>query len=196
MDPQIVVRGAWISATAFLLEVFCAHGLARASQEQVLPLATFSFESAGAGGSGPVSVMGTQDASGVRSLSIRAFGREFELKKAELAALKSIAQFNGIQVSYERGYDYLNGRCLYLVMWSGSLRHSWPGKLLVVKELGGVSVSEFSMPGQQAVGTGTGRAIAPARDPNGGSGQQSRHPQYPSQVDAKAEEHADGEPKR
>lgn len=131
-----------------LLALALVQPNAEASQEQVLPLSNFSFDSAGSGGSGPVSVTGTQGKEGIQSLSVKAFGREFKLTAADLAGLKTLAPFNGMQISYEPGFGYFKGRCLYLIIWSGSQRRHWNARLLTVRELGGVSISEVSMPDQ------------------------------------------------
>ena len=176
MGARMSLRAVYISAAAFLIGSAFVHKPVQASQEQVVPFDSVSFESAGAGRSGSVSVTGTQNASGIQSLSVKAFGREFKATKAEIAALKAVSHFNGIQVSYEPGYSYLGGRTLYLVMWSGSLRRSWNAKLLIVQESGGVSVRDFPGPG-----TGTVGAAFPAKTETG------QQPQSPSQVDVKTE---------
>ena len=50
-----------------------------ASQEGVLPLASFTVESPGIGESGPVVVSGRQNQTGFEVLEVNAFGRTFKL---------------------------------------------------------------------------------------------------------------------
>jgi hypothetical protein len=78
---------------------------ARASQEGAMALSSFTFQSNGID-TGAVSVSGTQDVTGITALSIKAFGRDFSLTRAQVQELKGMI-VNGVQLSGEGGYAEL-----------------------------------------------------------------------------------------
>lgn len=91
---------------------------ASASQEGVLPFSEFSIRSEGIGESGSITVEGLKDASGnYKKLLVKAFGKTIEVSK-ELLEKVPIYQ-NGIQLSYERRYEILGGRTVYIMFSSG-----------------------------------------------------------------------------
>ena len=91
---------------------------AHASKEGVLTWSSFSIDSPGIGSSGPVSISGKQDSTGATRITIKAFGRTYELGKAHLEKLKAML-INGMQLSYEEGYKELGGRTLYIQVSRG-----------------------------------------------------------------------------
>src|SRR5262245_48047240 len=96
-----------IATTALLVPI-----VAQGSQEGALALSSFTIQSVGIGGSGPVTISGTQDANMVTALNVKAFDKEFNLTTKQLQELKGLGA-NGIQLSYERGYKDIGGRTLY-----------------------------------------------------------------------------------
>jgi hypothetical protein len=127
---------------AFLGWSLIAPVQARVSQEGVLAWSGFSMESSGIGSSGPVSVSGKQDPTGVTALTIKAFGRTYVLDKDHLQKLKAM-MMNGMQLSYEGGYKDLGGRTLYLQVSPGFTSGVVLRKVIVVKERGDVAVQEL-----------------------------------------------------
>jgi hypothetical protein len=134
------------SVTAFLLLVTAVcllqTGQARASQEGMLKWSSFTIESEGIGSSGPISVSGKQDSSGIKALRVRAFGRTYELSPAHLEDLKAMIT-NGMQLSYEGGYKDLGGRTLYVQLSSGFLHHVVIRKLVRITERGDITVEAW-----------------------------------------------------
>jgi hypothetical protein len=121
-----------------LLAVAPAHG----SQEGALKWSSFSIDSEGIGSSGPVSISGKQDATGITAMTIKAFGRTYELGKEHLDKLKSIFM-NGMQVSYEGGYKDLGGRTLYIQVSRGFFVSGIASrKFIIVNERGDIAVQE------------------------------------------------------
>jgi hypothetical protein len=116
---------------------------AEASQEGILKWSSFSIDSAGIGTSGPVSIAGKQDASGITAMTVKAFGRTYELKKDHLDKLEAM-HMNGMQLSYEGGYKELGGRTLYIQLSRGFIASGVTHrKLIVVTERGDVTVKEW-----------------------------------------------------
>ena len=105
--------------------LFLAIGLifllsaAFASQEGALSLDTFTIKSRGIGESGPVLITGKQNEKNeFTSLIIKAFGRKYKLSQKELRKLPKIF-YNGIQLSYEKGYKELGGKTIYVIFQMG-----------------------------------------------------------------------------
>ena len=114
-----------------------------ASQEGALKLSSFVLESKGIGESGPVLVNGiVAESNNVTSLSIKAFGKDYEVVNDELAKIPK-AFYNGIQLSYEKGYQSLNGRQIYIILQSGFISGVNKRVLISVSENGDISVREL-----------------------------------------------------
>ncbi len=92
---------------------------ASASKEGELPWSSCTLHSDGIGASGPVDVAATYANAQVTSLTVRAFGREYNLSQAQLQQLKG-AYLNGMQLRYEPGYVELGGRTVYVLMYASS----------------------------------------------------------------------------
>jgi len=113
--------------------------LATASQEGVLVLGSFHIESPGTGASGPVAISGTQGSRGLRSLTVEAFGKKYELNAIQLKELSGIL-VNNVQISYEAGYKELGGRTIYIQFAQGFTSGVVTRKLVVVTASGTVEV--------------------------------------------------------
>ena len=114
-------------------------GTAIGSEEGVLVLRTFQFESRDE--SGPVVVSGTQSAAGIRRVSIKAFGKSVTLPRADLRKLRGLL-VNGVQLSSEGGYPELGGRTIYLVLSTGWTSGVDRAKMIVMKERGDIQVRD------------------------------------------------------
>jgi len=114
--------------------------VAQGSQEGALALSSFTIQSAGIGDSGPVTISGTQDSNMITALSVKAFGKEFNLTTKQLQELKGL-RANGIQLSYEHGYKDLGGRTVYLQLSLGFTSERRSAKMVVVNERGDVTVT-------------------------------------------------------
>jgi hypothetical protein len=116
------------------------------SQEGMLGWSLFSIESEGIGSSGPVTISGKQNATGVTAMTIKAFGRVYELGKEQLDLLKPM-RVNGMQLSYEGGFKDQGGRTLYIQLSSGFFVSGIKArKFVVMKERGDVVVQEPRSP--------------------------------------------------
>ena len=111
---------------------------ARASQEGAMALSSFAFQS-NASALGTVLVSGTQDATGITALSIKAFGRDFSLTRAQMQELKGMI-VNGIQLSGEPGYTGLGGKTVYLQLSTGFVSGVVNGKRVTVNERGNLTI--------------------------------------------------------
>jgi hypothetical protein len=103
-----------------------------------MPLASFTLQSNGVD-SGPVSVSGSQDATGVTALTVKAFGKNYALTRAHLQQLRGTIE-NGIQLSGEGGYPELGGRTIYLQLTMGWTSGIHSGKLITIKERGDITI--------------------------------------------------------
>jgi hypothetical protein len=116
------------------------------SQEGMLRWSSFSIDSEGIGSSGPVTVSGKQDQTGITSMTIKAFSRTYELGKEQLDLLKSM-RVNGMQLSFEGGYKNLGGRTLYIQLSSGFFVSGIKARrVVVINERGDVLVQEPRSP--------------------------------------------------
>jgi hypothetical protein len=109
-----------------------------ASQEGALVLGSFKVESPGIGSSGPVIVSGTQG-KGITSLRVEAFGKQFDLTPDQLKSLQRVSA-NGLQLSYEGGYEELGGRTIYLIFTTGFTRQVIQRTFVIITESGSVKV--------------------------------------------------------
>lgn len=122
-----------------LLGVFT--GVGHTSKEGILIFDSFQVESKGIGSSGPVSVIAKKGKSRFfDSILIRAFGREFLVEEKILKKIPKTA--NGIQMTYEKGYEELGGKTLYLSFSKGFTSSQKQKKVLAVKEFGEISFLE------------------------------------------------------
>jgi hypothetical protein len=112
-----------------------------ASKEDILTLSSFTIESAGIGASGPVRVTGSQDTKGITTIRINAFEKEFIPSEAQLSSLRDLTA-NGIQLSYEAGYNELGGRTIYLIFSKGFTSGKEQTQLVVLKENGQITVTD------------------------------------------------------
>jgi hypothetical protein len=124
-------------ATLLLLSTFRLI----ASDEGILPLNTFAMTSSGLDDSGPVSVCGAQTTTGISKLTIKAFGHNYSLTKAQLTELSGL-RVNGIQCSFEMGYKETGGRTLYVLLTKGWTTGQTEGKLLIVTERGDIKIKK------------------------------------------------------
>jgi hypothetical protein len=112
-----------------------------ASQEGVLPFASFSIRSEGIGNSGPVEIAGSYGANGLAMLVIKALGREFVLTSEQRQKLSGLS-VNSIQLSYEGGYPQFGGRTIYIVLGMGFVRGSVDSRIVTLNERGDVSIDD------------------------------------------------------
>ena len=130
------MRKLWLSI--FFLGFISLSGFA--SQEGALKFSSFMIESKGIGESGPISVKGVvTELNKLESLSIRAFGKDYDVVKEELAKIP-IAFYNGIQLSYEKGYQSLGGRQIYIILQTGFISGVNMRVLISLSENGDISV--------------------------------------------------------
>jgi len=112
-----------------------------ASKEGIVTLDRLHIESHGIGESGPIVVRGTQTPNGMTSLEVDAFGKTIKLSPDQLKEL-GIGQYNLIQLSYERGYQDLGGRTIYVKLSKAfTSREVWSA-LVIVTEDGKVKISK------------------------------------------------------
>jgi hypothetical protein len=114
----------------------------RPSEEGILPWSTFSITSEGIGASGPVTVSGSQDKDGLTALTVKAFDREMKVTDEQLKQVRGFAA-NGMQLSYEEGYEQTGGRTVYVKLLRGFVSGVRDSRLLTVRDHGGVSVEDL-----------------------------------------------------
>ncbi len=112
-----------------------------ASKEGIVTLDNLHIESSGLGESGPIRVRGTQTPDEMTSLEIEAFGKTHKVPSAQLKELDG-GQFNLIQLSYERGYQELGGRTIYVKLGKAFTSGEVRSVLVVVKEDGRIEIHE------------------------------------------------------
>ena len=113
-----------------------------ASKEAPLGFDSFYFSSKGIGGSGQVTVKGSQTPKGIQTLTINAFDKEYIIAKQHLANL-GIISANQIHISYSYGWHGPEGRNLYVRLTRGSVGGSASGKILNLKANGKIKISDF-----------------------------------------------------
>jgi hypothetical protein len=108
-----------------LVFIFLIISCCYASQEGIIQANEISFHSNGIQNSGPIHVQMNSGKSGaITSFSIFAFGKPYSLTNAELSKIPKNL-YNGLNVTYERGYLDLGGQTLYIVLssrFSGATR--------------------------------------------------------------------------
>lgn len=102
---------------------------------------SFEASSRGIGDSGPVTMSGKQDESGLSKLTITAFGKRFDLDAGQLSRIHGF-HANGLQLSYEAGYEELGGRTIYIVVSKGFTSGVIDKRYVVITEHGAVRVSD------------------------------------------------------
>ena len=112
-----------------------------ASQEGGLLLSDFQLSSPGIGQSGPVVVSGTGTTGAIKSICVRAFNRTQCLSKEQLAKLGD-GIFNGVQLSYEEGYQELGGRTVYVLLSKGFTSARLQSKVISVTEKGRIEIQD------------------------------------------------------
>ncbi len=130
--PRTVKMKTIVIAVAMLL----VAGSALASKEGVLPFSEFKIESEGIGDSGAVTIEGKKDSTGnYQKIVVKAFGKTIEISKELLDKIPSKYQ-NGIQLSYEGGYEVLGGRTIYIMFSSGFTSGTKESFIISVTEKG------------------------------------------------------------
>lgn len=114
-----------------------------ASKEAPLGFNSFYFSSEGVGASGQVTIKGAQDSTGIQSMTINAFDREYKISKQHLTQLGVISA-NQIHISYEYGHYGPGGRSLYVRLTRGSVGGSASGKVLTLKANGKIRITDFT----------------------------------------------------
>jgi hypothetical protein len=114
-----------------------------ASKEAPLGFNSFYFSSEGVGASGQVTIKGSQDSTGIQSLTINAFDREYKISKQYLTKL-GIISANQIHISYEYGYYGPGGRSLYIRLTRGGVGGSASGKILTLRANGKIRIADFT----------------------------------------------------
>jgi hypothetical protein len=113
---------------------------ADASVEGVLPVGELRVTSPGIDKSGPVVVTARQSAKRFESFQVAAFGRAFELSRAELSQLQA-GFVNGVQISYEQGYEQTGGRTVYVVISEGFTSGIERRQVVSINERGEIRVT-------------------------------------------------------
>jgi hypothetical protein len=102
---------AWITCLTWI-PVF-------ASQEGTLPWTAFTIQTSDQDNwTNGVTITGTQSTTGVTSLKVTAFKRDFILTTAQIKQLRGFSA-NGLLVSFETGWKEFGGRTLYLTFQVG-----------------------------------------------------------------------------
>jgi hypothetical protein len=91
---------------------------ARADQEGRLPIGRIQLDSPGMDDSGPVHIEVFQDSKGISELEISAFGKLHKVMNSQLAVVSG-HEFNGVGVSYSKGYTNLGGRNVNVLLYEG-----------------------------------------------------------------------------
>ena len=116
---------------SFLLVIVFAQE-AFTSKEGMLGLSSFQLESKGMDNSGSIVVKGRSDQTGkIESLAVSAFGKDFAIAKEVIDLLPNA---NGIQLTYEHGWENVGGKTVYVTFLSGFTTSERSRKILVVQE--------------------------------------------------------------
>ncbi len=124
---------------ALSLALLMAFGQASSSVEGLLRMSAFALESPGIGDSGSVKVSGSQSERGISLLRIEAFGKKFNLSAEQLKDLSGF-NANGIQITYEGGYEEVGGRTIYVIFSRAFTSGSVAQCFVAVTESGSVAV--------------------------------------------------------
>ncbi len=127
-----------------LIAVFILlSSFAFASQEGALKLSSFLLQSEGIGESGSVTVQGTiAETNKIIHLSINAFGKDYKVPDEELEKIPN-AFYNGIQLSYEKGYESLGGKNIHIILLSGFTSGIDKRVLISLTENGNIDIQEL-----------------------------------------------------
>jgi hypothetical protein len=113
IQQTIIIAGLLLCSTSF------------ASQEGIIALSNIAIQSKGIGSSGPIAITAKAGKNCTySSFRISAFGKQYTLSKTERSKLNRC--YNGIMLSYERGYKILGGKTLYINLLFGfnsGIRH-------------------------------------------------------------------------
>lgn len=105
------------------------------SKEGLLITSSFQIESNGIGSSGTVVVSGQRNQNGAfEKIVVKAFGKELAISKENLEKIPR--NTNGLQMSYESGYEKLGGKTVYLIFLSGFTSGNKEKIILSVNEQG------------------------------------------------------------
>lgn len=117
--------------------------VAYASQEGLLPFSEFQIKSNGIGNSGSIIVNGRKNNEGeFISLSVIAFGQTISIPQSIMSKISSINQ-NGIQLTYEHGYEELCGKTIYLQFQVGFTSGMRQILIIAVSEDGNIKVVQY-----------------------------------------------------
>ncbi|MBI5590756.1 MAG: hypothetical protein HY881_09760 [Deltaproteobacteria bacterium] len=138
--PAVMARTMKMKTTVIVAVILLIAGSAIASREGVLPFSEFKIQSEGIGESGAVTVEGKKDSAGnYQMILVKAFGKTIEISEELLGKIPSKYQ-NGIQLSYERGYEVLGGRTIYIMFLSGFTSGNRESFVIEVTEKGQQSI--------------------------------------------------------
>ncbi len=130
-------------SAALLLPLILAPP-ANASKEGGLSLYSVILDSPGTDKSGPVHVEMQRSDEGIGKLIVSAFGRNETAPSQLLQSIKEKRWLNGVQLSWEQGYDLTGGRKVYVMLTEGGswgvvvvavIRFSEDGKFKVLDNL-------------------------------------------------------------
>ncbi|MBU8902021.1 MAG: hypothetical protein KOO69_04725 [Victivallales bacterium] len=128
-----------------ILSIFTIYAFtltAFASKEGVVQLSDFSIQSKGIGDSGPIIIFGKKNTNNhFINFKISAFGNEYNLSGENLKKIPP-KNYNGILLTYERGYKRLGGRVIYILLQFGFLSGVKEKVLLTVRENGNITIQK------------------------------------------------------
>ncbi len=114
------------------------------SREGVLPFTSIHIFSEAIDESGPVVVKAKKDTKRLFSeITVRAFGKTIEIPQIILNEIPS-AYHNGIQLSYEGGYEELGGRVIYLQFHVGVTSGIRDKIIIAIFENGDIEIFDHS----------------------------------------------------
>jgi hypothetical protein len=126
---------------ALSLALLMTFGQANSSVEGLLRMSAFALESPGIGDSGLIKVSGAQSERDISLLLIEAFGKKFNLSPEQLKDLSGF-NANGIQITYEGGYEELGGRTVYVIFSRGFTSGSVRRRFVSINESGLITVRD------------------------------------------------------
>lgn len=111
--------------------------LSLASQEAVLPTSYFEVISEGVSNSGRVKVKAQRDRMGkFKFVKVEAFHRTLKIEKKLIEVLPK--DTNGVQISFEEGYEETGGKLLYIAFTKGFSSGSFQKTVILIPEKGPV----------------------------------------------------------
>jgi hypothetical protein len=130
-----------VNKLVLAVAVFVVADFAHASQEGALSLSKFRLESEGIGESGKIAVEGrVNDKQQLVELKVHAFAKDYVVPPKKLELLADLEP-NGIRISYERGYEELGGRTVYVQMQLGFTCYTIQTALVTITEKGDIDVA-------------------------------------------------------